>query len=71
MTRSPRLIGIEFGDRFDPEEGVAFAVGVQLCDLRCDPAPCWNRAGDLIAVPAIADDKERTRQTFLMHIKKV
>jgi len=40
-------------------------------DLRCDPAPCWNRTGDQIAVPAIADDSARTRQTFLLRIRKV
>lgn len=39
-------------------------------DLRLDPAPCWNRTGDRIAVPAIADDKARTRQTFLLRIRK-
>ncbi len=38
-------------------------------ELRCDPAPCWNRASDRIAVPAIADDRDRTRQTFLLQIK--
>ena len=38
-------------------------------ELRCDPAPCWNRTSDQIAVPAIADDKDRTRQTFLLRIK--
>jgi hypothetical protein len=39
-------------------------------DLRCDPAPCWNRTGDQIAVPAIAEDTTRTRQTFLLRIVK-
>jgi hypothetical protein len=39
-------------------------------DLRLDPAPCWNRTSDQIAVPAIADDGERTRQTFLLRIRK-
>ncbi|MBM3737250.1 MAG: hypothetical protein FJW39_15825 [Acidobacteria bacterium] len=39
-------------------------------DLRCDPAPCWNRANNQIAVPAIADDASRTRQTFLLRIRK-
>jgi hypothetical protein len=39
-------------------------------DLRCDPAPCWNRMSDQIAVPAIADDPGRTRQTFLLQIRK-
>jgi len=39
-------------------------------DLRCDPAPCWNRTSDQIAVPAIADDAGRTRQTFLLRIRK-
>jgi hypothetical protein len=38
-------------------------------DLRLDPAPCWNRTSDTIAFPAIAEDKERTRQTFLLRIK--
>jgi hypothetical protein len=32
--------------------------------LRIDPAPCWNRAGDRIVVPALAADK--TRQMFLI-----
>ena len=39
-------------------------------DLRCDPAPCWNRAGNQIAVPAIADDATRARQMFLLTIRK-
>ena len=39
-------------------------------DLRCDPAPCWNRTDTQIAFPAIADDSARTRQTFLLRIKK-
>jgi hypothetical protein len=39
-------------------------------ELRCDPAPCWSRTGDRIAVPAIADDSARTRQTFLLRIRK-
>lgn len=39
-------------------------------ELRCDPAPCWNRADTAMAVPAIADDAQRTRQTFLLKIKK-
>lgn len=40
-------------------------------DLRLDPAPCWNRTSDQIAVPGIAEDAQRTRQTFLMRIRKV
>src|SRR5437868_3591288 len=44
MTRSPRLIGVEFGYRFDPEERVAFAVGTQLCDLHGDPVAHGLRA---------------------------
>ena len=32
--------------------------------LRLDPAPCWNRTGDRIVFPAIANDPERTRQMF-------
>jgi len=37
-------------------------------DLRLDPAPCWNRTNDMIAVPGIADDASRSRQTFLLRI---
>jgi hypothetical protein len=36
-------------------------------DLRCDPAPCWNRSSDEIAFPAIA--KDGTRQMFLLKLK--
>jgi hypothetical protein len=36
-------------------------------DLRCDPAPCWNRAGDQIAFPAMAPDG--TRQMFLITLR--
>ena len=32
--------------------------------LRIDPAPAWNRKGDRILLPALADDK--TRQIFLI-----
>ncbi|GJM27279.1 MAG: hypothetical protein DHS20C16_36940 [Phycisphaerae bacterium] len=32
--------------------------------LRIDPAPCWNREGTAIAVPALAPDG--TRQTFVI-----
>jgi hypothetical protein len=39
-------------------------------DLRCDPAPCWSRTGEQIAVPAIAGDAVRSRQTFLLNIRK-
>jgi hypothetical protein len=37
-------------------------------DLRCDPAPCWNRASDRIVVPAIANDDLKTRQMFLIEM---
>ncbi|MGH9674269.1 MAG: hypothetical protein ACRD44_13895 [Bryobacteraceae bacterium] len=39
-------------------------------ELRIDPSPCWNRTGDMIAVPAIAADAARTRQTFVLKIRK-
>jgi len=35
-------------------------------DLRIDPAPCWNRAGDRFAFPALA--KDGTRQMFEVHV---
>ncbi len=35
-------------------------------DLRLDPAPCWNRAGDAIVVPGIAADG--TRQMFVIGV---
>src|SRR5258707_14133486 len=44
MTTSPRLIGVEFGYRFDPQERVAFAAGAELCDLPRDPAAHGFRA---------------------------
>jgi hypothetical protein len=37
-------------------------------DLRCDPAPCWNRQSNAIAFPAIATDG--TRQMFLLRLKE-
>jgi hypothetical protein len=33
MIKSPRLIGVEFGNGFDPEQRVTLADRVQLCDL--------------------------------------
>jgi hypothetical protein len=36
-------------------------------DLRCDPAPCWNRNNREIVFPAIA--KDGTRQMFLLRLK--
>ena len=35
-------------------------------DLRVDPSPNWNRAGNQILVSALAADAERTRQLFLI-----
>jgi hypothetical protein len=35
-------------------------------DLRIDPAPCWNRAGDRFAFPALAGDG--TRQMFELRV---
>jgi hypothetical protein len=39
-------------------------------ELRCDPAPGWNRAGDQIVFPAIANDAGKTRQMFLLRLKE-
>jgi hypothetical protein len=39
-------------------------------DLRCDPAPCWNRTSNAIVFPAIADDTGKTRQMFMMRLKE-
>jgi hypothetical protein len=36
--------------------------------LRIDPAPSWNRRGDRVLFPAIADDAGRTRQLFLVEL---
>jgi hypothetical protein len=41
-------------------------VGYMRGDLRIDPAPCWNRAGDRFAFPALAAD--RTRQMFEVRV---
>ncbi len=37
-------------------------------DLRLDPAPCWNRTGDAIVVPGLAEDG--SRQMFLIDISQ-
>ncbi|HEX5223324.1 MAG TPA: hypothetical protein VFZ59_27435 [Verrucomicrobiae bacterium] len=41
--------------------------GWESGDLRCDPAPCWNRNNREIVFPAIA--KDGTRQMFLLQVK--
>jgi hypothetical protein len=41
--------------------------GYESGDLRCDPAPAWNRNNQEIVFPAIA--KDGTRQMFLIRIK--
>jgi hypothetical protein len=41
--------------------------GWESGDLRCDPAPCWNRNNREIVFPAIAGDG--TRQMFLLRLK--
>ncbi len=41
--------------------------GWESGDLRCDPAPCWNRNNREIVFPAIA--KDGTRQMFLLRLK--
>jgi hypothetical protein len=57
-----RFIQLETGETID---GPCLPVtGWTEGDLRIDPAPCWNRAGTAIAVPALAPDG--TRQTFLV-----
>lgn len=40
-------------------------------DLRCDPAPCWNRDSthNQILFPAIADDPGKTRQLSVIHLR--
>ena len=35
-------------------------------DLRCDPAPRWNRAGDRLLIPSMMEDG--TRQMFVMRM---
>ena len=41
-------------------------AGLRGGDLRIDPAPCWNRAGDRFAFPALA--KDGTRQMFEVRV---
>lgn len=43
-----------------------FSRGAYSGDVRIDPAPCWNRAGDRFAFPALA--KDGTRQMFEVRI---
>ena len=42
--------------------------GWETGELRCDPAPCWNRNDREIVFPAIASDG--TRQMFLLRLKE-
>jgi hypothetical protein len=37
-------------------------------DLRVDPSPNWNRAGNQVLVSALAADADRTRQLMLITI---
>jgi hypothetical protein len=37
-------------------------------ELRDDPAPCWNRDGNQVLFPSIAEDAGRTRQLFLIRV---
>ncbi|MDP6037164.1 MAG: hypothetical protein QGG64_01295 [Candidatus Latescibacteria bacterium] len=37
-------------------------------ELRCDPAPCWNRASDQVVFPSISGDG--TRQMFVITRKE-
>ena len=37
-------------------------------DLRNDPAPTWNRAGNQVMFPSVSGDEGRSRQMFLMKI---
>jgi hypothetical protein len=37
-------------------------------DLRVDAAPCWNRQSNQILISALAADRDRTRQAFLITI---
>jgi hypothetical protein len=39
-------------------------------DLRCDPAPCWNRGSNQIVFPAITDNAGKTRQMFVIRLKE-
>ncbi len=39
-------------------------------DLRIDASPRWNRTGDQILVGATADDKNKTRQLFLIRVAR-
>lgn len=56
------FIELETGRHFDSP---TFEYGAYLSGpLRIDPAPCWNRAGTAIAVPALAPDG--TRQTYVI-----
>ena len=45
-----------------------FSRGAYAGDIRIDPAPCWNRAGDRFAFPALA--KDGTRQIFEVRVTR-
>ena len=37
-------------------------------DLRCDPAPRWNRTGDALLIPSMMEDG--TRQMFVLRLPR-
>jgi hypothetical protein len=45
---------------------VGLDKGPYAGDIRIDPAPRWNRAGNAILVPGIARNK--TRQMFVLRV---
>jgi hypothetical protein len=47
-----------------------FSRGPWKGDLRVDGAPCWNRDGTQLLLTAIADDEQKTRQMFIISVKR-
>src|SRR6185437_7981930 len=45
VTTSPRCIGVKLGDRLDPLQRFALAIGVKTRDLLCHPTPHRPRTG--------------------------
>lgn len=39
-------------------------------ELRIDPSPCWNRDSTQLLVGAIAKDDQKTRQLYVITIKR-
>lgn len=65
-----RYVFVRRADNTTVMSGIFDVTGWTSGDLRCDPAPCWNRESNQIVFPAIANDAGRTRQMFVLRLRE-